>query len=97
MTREQIIGGLKFTINMFSFDPTTGETITESRNPLDKITIDACKGAIELLDQDPILDKIKSEIEAKCSITVDRENEGAITLHDVFEIINKYNSESEDH
>ena len=53
MTREKIIKGLKFTVQMFSFDPTTGETITESRNPLDKITIDACKGAIELLEQEP--------------------------------------------
>ena len=39
------------------------------------------------------LDKIKSEIEAKCCITVGRENDGAITLHDVFEIIDKYKGE----
>ena len=37
-----------------------------------------------------VLDKIRAEIEAKCCITVGRENDGAITLHDVFEIINKY-------
>ena len=37
------------------------------------------------------LDKIKTEIEAKCCITVDRENDGVITLHDVFEIIDKCN------
>ena len=42
------------------------------------------------------LDKIKAEIEAKCCITVGRENDGAITLHDVFEIIDKYKAESED-
>jgi len=42
-----------------------------------------------------ILDKIRAEIEAKCCITVGRENDGAITLHDVFEIIDKYKAEQE--
>lgn len=50
MTREEIIGGLQFTIDMFLFDPSTGETREEYRlNDMDKTTIDACKGAIELL------------------------------------------------
>lgn len=49
MTREEIISGLQFTIDMFLFDPMTGEVLTEPRNEDDKITIDACKGAIELL------------------------------------------------
>lgn len=53
MTREEIIAGLKFTVEMFLFDPSTGETITEPRNDMDKTTIDACKGAIELLEQEP--------------------------------------------
>ena len=51
MTREEIISGLKFTVDMFLFDPSTGETYTEPRNDMDKTTIDACKGAIELLEQ----------------------------------------------
>lgn len=51
MTLKEIIDGLKFTIDMFLFDPTTGETLTEPRNDMDKTTIDACKGAIELLEQ----------------------------------------------
>lgn len=51
MTRKEIIGGLKFTVDMFLFDPSTGETFTEPRNDMDKTTIDACKGAIELLEQ----------------------------------------------
>ena len=54
MTREEIISGLKFTIEMFLFDPNTGETFTEPRNDMDKTTIDACRGAIELLEQEPI-------------------------------------------
>ena len=62
MTREEIISGLKFTVGMFLFDPSTGEKYTEPRNDMDKTTIDACRGAIELLEQEPILDKIRAEI-----------------------------------
>lgn len=51
MTRKEIIDGLKFTVDMFLFDVSTGETFTEPRNDMDKTTIDACKGAIELLEQ----------------------------------------------
>ena len=43
-----------------------------------------------------VLDKIRAEIEQKCCITVGRENDPAITLHDVFEIINKYKTESKE-
>ena len=53
MTREEIISGLQFTIDMFLFDPNTGEKYTEPRNDMDKTTIDACRGAIELLKQEP--------------------------------------------
>lgn len=53
MTREEIISGLKFTVEMFLFDPSTGEKYTEPRNDMDKTTIDACRGAIELLEQEP--------------------------------------------
>ena len=52
MTTKEIIDGLKFTVDMFLFNPSTGETYTEPRNDLDKITVDACKGAIELLEQE---------------------------------------------
>ena len=67
MTREEIISGLKFTVEMFLLEPSTGETITEPRNDMDKTTIDACKGAIELLEQEPILDKAipKADYEAR--------------------------------
>lgn len=53
MIREEtiieIIQGLEFTVDMFLFDPATGEEFSEPRNKMDKITIDACNGAIELL------------------------------------------------
>jgi len=56
MTRAEIIQGLQFTIDMFLLDPNTGETYTGPRNDMDKTTIDACKGAIELLKQEPCED-----------------------------------------
>lgn len=61
MTRKEIIDGLKFTVEMFLLDPNTGETLKEPRNDMDKTTIDACKGAIELLEKTkwiPISDRL---------------------------------------
>ena len=58
MTREEIINGLKFTVGMFLYDPSTGEKYTEPRNDMDKTTIDACRGAIKLLEQEPCEDAI---------------------------------------
>jgi len=66
MTKEEIINGLKFTVEMFLFDPSTGETYTEPRNDMDKITIDACKGAIELLEQTkwiPVSERLPEEFQ----------------------------------
>lgn len=66
MTIKEIIDGLKFTVDMFLFDPTTGETYTEPRNDMDKTTIDACKGAIELLEQTrwiPVSDRLPEEFQ----------------------------------
>lgn len=51
MTIKEIIDGLKFTVDMYLFDPDTGKTFKEPRNKMSKITVDACKGAIELLEQ----------------------------------------------
>ena len=68
MTLKEIIDGLKFTVDMFLFDPSTGETFTEPRNDMDKTTIDACKGAIELLEQTrwiPITSRPMTEEEKK--------------------------------
>ena len=56
----------------------------------EQITLDG-----ELLIPISVIDKIRAEIEAKCCITVGRENDGAITLHDVFEILDKYKAETE--
>lgn len=51
MTIQETINGLQFTVDMFLFDPLTGETYTEPRNDMDKTTIDACKEAIKLLKE----------------------------------------------
>lgn len=52
MTIKKIINGLEFTKEMFLFDPSTGEEKTkEQLNDLDRTTVDACEGAIELLKQ----------------------------------------------
>lgn len=53
MTLQEIIDGLQMTIDLCLYNPNTGETITEPRNDMDKTTVDACKGAIELLEQVP--------------------------------------------
>jgi len=58
--------------------------------------VEFCNTVIKALEQEPILDKIRAEIEAKCCITVGRENDPAITLYDVFEIIDKHKAESEE-
>lgn len=51
MTRKEIIGGLQFTIDMFEIDPSTGEKAW--LNEEDRLTVDACKGAIQILKQEP--------------------------------------------
>jgi hypothetical protein len=61
MTKDEIIQGLQFTIDMFLFDPTTGEMLKDPRNDMGKTTIDACKGAIELLEQQPCEDAISRQ------------------------------------
>ena len=59
MTREKIIQGLQFTIEMCLFDPMTGaKRPKEVLNDLDKTTVDACEGAIKLLEQEPCDDAV---------------------------------------
>ncbi len=95
MTREEIISGLKFTVEMFLFDPNTGEIYTEPRNDMDKTTIDACKGAIELLEQEPILDKIRNEIDLETRIQVKHYANTDNVIDAVLDVIDKYKAESE--
>lgn len=57
MTREEIIDGLQYTIDMFCFNPSTGEVTDKNRlNDESRLTVDACEGAIEIikaLEQQP--------------------------------------------
>lgn len=52
MTREEIINGMKMTMELILFDPSTGETKEPHQlNDMDRTTYDACKGAIEALEK----------------------------------------------
>lgn len=62
-------------------------------NDLKEIYIGMDGNAVQIYPNNEVLDKIKAEIEQKCCITVGRENDAAITLYDVFEIIDKYRNE----
>ena len=51
MTNKEIIDGLKMTMELITFDPSTGETIDpDNLNDLNRTTYDACNGAIEALE-----------------------------------------------
>ena len=54
--REKVIEGLEFTKSMITFNPSTGEDIDpEALNEDNRITYDACIGAISLLkEQEPV-------------------------------------------
>jgi hypothetical protein len=74
MTREDIISGLKMTIGLFLFDPTTGNTLEKHMlNDTDRTTVEACEGAIKLLSGATYMDGYKdgynsalNVIEMKC-------------------------------
>lgn len=52
MDRENVISGLKYTAEMFLFDPATGYTKDpDDLNAADRITFDTCIGAIDLLKE----------------------------------------------
>lgn len=55
MTKSEIIDGLKFTVTMFLFDPSTGENRRyEDLNDDDRYTVDACRGAIKLIEAEQL-------------------------------------------
>lgn len=50
MTQKEIIDGLQFTIDMFLFDPSTGEVLQKHQlNEDNRTTVEACEEAIKLL------------------------------------------------
>ena len=94
MTRKEIIDGLKFTVDMCLFNATTGETYTEPRNDMDKITVDACRGAIEALKA---VDDIKTEIKAlpRYGSNSNRYLAVYVDIYEVLKIINKHTKEGD--
>ena len=59
---------------------------------MDVIDADNCKKIIKVLEKEPVLDKIRSEIDNHCSDNRDR-NDG---LYIAMKIIDKYKAESEE-
>lgn len=57
MTKKEAINGLKFTIGWFLFNPYTGKKDTEPTSFTDKLIVDICNGAIDLLEQEPFINK----------------------------------------
>ena len=54
MDRDTIIDGLRMTMDLCVFDPSTGEEIEPHLlNDISRATYDACKGALEILEQLP--------------------------------------------
>jgi len=84
MTKEEIeeLKGLAASMGLY-----------DDKNPCKRAVI--LGKAIQALEQEPVLDKIRAEIEQKCCITVRSENEPAITLYDVFQILDKYRGAEE--
>lgn len=63
MDRENVISGLQYTKEMFLFDPATGYTKDpDDLNAIDRITFDACVGAIALLkSQQAEIEQLKAQ------------------------------------
>ena len=54
MTREEIISGLKMSMELTLFDPSTGEVMEPRQlNDINRTAYEAYKGAIELLEELP--------------------------------------------
>ena len=52
MTIDEIIEGLKFTVDMFTFNPLTGENLTKlDLNPYNRRAVEACNGAIKAITE----------------------------------------------
>lgn len=70
MTREEIKEGLKFTVDMFKFDPLTGGERT--LNELDATTVNACEEAIKVIDDFEALSAIGLDLASENEDLVER-------------------------
>lgn len=57
MTIKEIKDGLKFTVEMYKFDPSTGEEAM-NLNEMDRKTLNACEGAIKICEAFEKLDDV---------------------------------------
>ena len=76
MTRKEIIDGLKMTMGLITFDPSTGEDIDpDDLNDLNRTTYDACKCAVELLEsQDVTLHMNLPEVSVEEAVEILKRN-----------------------
>ena len=70
MTREEIKEGLRFTVDMFKFDPLTGEERT--LNELDTTTVNACEEAIKVIDDFEALNAINLDLASENEDLIER-------------------------
>lgn len=86
MTNEEIIDGLKFTMDMCLFSPTDGSKRPVSMlNDMDKITYNACEGAIKLLEQQrwiPVSERLPEE-DGDYLVTIKWRNQYAVDNYSV--------------
>ena len=62
MTIKEIIDGLQFTIDMFLFNPSTGEIQPKHLlNEDSRLTVDACEGAIDTMRKYQKIEQIVSD------------------------------------
>lgn len=92
MTREEAINDLKDFIDTYITIHGEEDTIAVS---LDNVDVEAFHVAIKALAQEPILDKIRAEIE-QITDTMGVSYNQYVSKIDVLQIIDKYKEESED-
>ena len=97
MIKEEIIKGLHFTVGTFLVDPLTGEERDEeSLNNLDKTAVNACRGAVKILEQEPVLDKIRTEIKSLERFEIRGEATPLVNVDRVLKIIDKAENEDKE-
>ena len=63
MTKEECIRDLKGSMELYLFDPSTGDTLKpEQLNDMDRMTYEAMKAAVEFLEETTGISEVKKKI-----------------------------------